>query len=433
MAASQLRNQSYVDDVPGGGQDSDVKRMRGNIRVLEDGKLEYDGTVSQILSLVNMSPKMIVCSGDTDKATLSKVGKTLGHLWHPSKDLLEFSPVVNLYKRNGALKTGPDLSSMDIDKILAMTLTKRICLQQVAAQYDPLGLIAPYLIKGRIYLRELVSLQLDWDTPIPQESIKQWHDYLIDMVSVKAITFPRAIVTDYVLGRPEVLGFFDASDVCYAAVIYIRYQLNQPDQWHVSVLTSKARVVPSSGLTTPRSELSGTVMLSRLVTRVVNSLSIIPQRIILFGDSSCVIASLEETCNSMLPFFSNRVLEITNAMESWGSASETDGLSETPKNVTESLAADTTLVDKVYHVPTDQNPADLPTRGNVPWDSLGPDSIWQNGLEWMRKNRSFWPISRKFVRQDVPNQGKRKNFRSVFTLMTHHRKPTNKLEEVMFK
>ena len=71
--------QAWVDDVPGGGQDSDVKRMRGNTRVLEDGKLEYDGTVSQILSLVNMSPKMIVCSGDTDEATLSKVGKTLGH------------------------------------------------------------------------------------------------------------------------------------------------------------------------------------------------------------------------------------------------------------------------------------------------------------------------------------------------------------------
>ena len=80
-----------------------------------------------------------------------------------------------------------------------------------------------------------------------------------------------------------------------------------------------------------------------------------------------------------------------------------------------------------------RHPADLPTRVNEPLDSLGPDSIWQNGLEWMRKNRSFWPISRKFVRQDVPNQEKRKNFRSVFTLMTHHRKPTNKLEEVMFK
>ena len=35
-------------------------------------------------------------------------------------------------------------------------------------------------------------------------------------------------------------------------------------------------------------------------------------------------------------------------MESWGSANETDGLSETPKDVTESLAADTTLVDKVF-------------------------------------------------------------------------------------
>ena len=60
QAADQLKKQSYVDDGANGGSKADVERMRGNIIKLEDGKLQFDGTIAQILATVGFKPKTII-------------------------------------------------------------------------------------------------------------------------------------------------------------------------------------------------------------------------------------------------------------------------------------------------------------------------------------------------------------------------------------
>ena len=75
QAAEQLEKCGYVDDVAGGGSEEDVKRMRGDLVVEQDGKLTFTGTVSQILDLASFRPKAIICSGETDERILSKLGK----------------------------------------------------------------------------------------------------------------------------------------------------------------------------------------------------------------------------------------------------------------------------------------------------------------------------------------------------------------------
>ena len=89
-----------------------------------------------------------------------------------------------------------------------------------------------------------------------------------------SISFDRSVRPKNAVGRPELIGYWDGSDLAYAAVIYVRWQLAQEDDedsvtWHVSLLTAKARVTPVSGITTQRSELNGLVVLGRIMSTVV--------------------------------------------------------------------------------------------------------------------------------------------------------------------
>ena len=44
------------------------------------------------------------------------------------------------------------------------------------------------------------------------------------------------------------------------------------------------------------------------------------------------------------------------------------------------------------HIPSEENVADILTKGASP-DSIGPGSIWQDGPEWLVKDKSFWPVT----------------------------------------
>ena len=52
-----------------------------------------------------------------------------------------------------------------------------------------------------------------------------------------------------------------------------------------------------------------------------------------------------------------------------------------------------TDVDGWLHIPSEENIADIITRGASP-NKLGPNSIWQKGPLWLVKKRSEWPATR---------------------------------------
>jgi len=61
----QIRSRTYVDDGAGGGSREAVEHLRGT---LVDGK--YNGTLAQILALVDLNLKVMVASGYTDPQSL---------------------------------------------------------------------------------------------------------------------------------------------------------------------------------------------------------------------------------------------------------------------------------------------------------------------------------------------------------------------------
>ena len=140
------------------------------------------------------------------------------------------------------------------------------------------------------------------------------------------LEFARSARPINVIGGPTIVGFADGSFAAFAATIYLVWRMpcNCNDDFSCnghyfsSLLCSKAKVTPLRGLTVPRSELSGGVLMSRLMLTVALALSKLqdqPSHAIMLMDSTCTISSLEENAKHVKPFFHNRRIEIIENME----------------------------------------------------------------------------------------------------------------------
>ena len=219
----------------------------------------------------------------------------------------------------------------------------------------------------KIAMREVVNHELDWDAPLPDDLQARWTSLMTAAVTNEPLTFPRSLKTGSCTDAVELIGFWDGSDVAYGCVLYARWMLQDQEGWHTALVGSKSRVTPRAGCTTPRAELSGLVMLTRLVKSVVTALKTTPRRITLAGDSTCTISACEINCASLQPFFSNRVMEILANLADVGE--------ETSIPVNQELPTDqevkVTQIDKLQHIKGVSNPADWPSRGNLEWQDLG--------------------------------------------------------------
>ncbi|GFX21605.1 uncharacterized protein TNCV_1400191 [Trichonephila clavipes] len=147
----------------------------------------------------------------------------------------------------------------------------------------------------------------------------------------------------------EIHGFADASERCYGAAVYCKSK-NLKSETLVWLITSKSRVAPIKSLTIPRLELCAAVLLAKLVKRVVAALQLETAELYLWSDSMIVLAWLRKEPMDLKTFVQNRVAKIQELYPNqlW------------------------------RHVPSDQNPADLVSRGVDP-EKLLQQNLWFNG------------------------------------------------------
>ena len=136
--------------------------------------------------------------------------------------------------------------------------------------------------------------------------------------------------------------------------------------WIAKILAAKARVTPANGLSPPRSELNGLLVLTRLVSACLDGLSRLPDRITLIGDSECTISSVESEEGILAPYFVRRCDEIEEHMNKWR------------ENI---------VVDPLYHTPGGLNISDLATRGLAKDKDVDVGSEWQEGPSYLKYER----------------------------------------------
>ncbi|GFR12346.1 uncharacterized protein TNCT_357781 [Trichonephila clavata] len=100
--------------------------------------------------------------------------------------------------------------------------------------------------------------------------------------------YPRLVLRN---GRIFLHRFADASTAAYDAVLYVQ-SISEEDV-SSRLLCSKSRVAAVKLITIPRLELCAWVLLAQLLEKVLNSLTLPIQQIMLWTDSNIVLAWIQ--------------------------------------------------------------------------------------------------------------------------------------------
>ncbi|XP_059622190.1 uncharacterized protein LOC132265510 [Phlebotomus argentipes] len=167
-------------------------------------------------------------------------------------------------------------------------LTKRGITSESASIFDPIGWLAPVILRAKIIIQMLWKEEVGWDQKPAEVIINRWKDFRNDITAIEEIRIPRW--TQYTpQSRVELHGFADASEKAFAACIYIRVTTGK--QTTVHLLTAKTRVAPQKGkITLPRLELCGAVLLAQLLKRTESTLKIPIHAVFAWSDSEITLA-----------------------------------------------------------------------------------------------------------------------------------------------
>jgi hypothetical protein len=243
--------------------------------------------------------------------------------------------------------------------------TKREVVAAVASFFDPLGLIAPFIISAKILIQRLWKRSLDWDEALPADVLAEWHAWTRDVPHLDKIWVPRCFRSYQRLDSREsshrLILFCDASEAALGAAVYIRVAY---DDGHVEVhlLMAKSKVSPLKDLTLPRKELAAAVLGTKLLQHVATELDMNPTDAFCFSDSMTTLQWLRRHPRQWKVWVANRVAQV--------------------QAITDSA--------QWRHVAGLENPADLPSRG-VAAEALADNGLWFHGPWWLLEDPKDWP------------------------------------------
>ena len=81
----------------------------------------------------------------------------LGVLWTPRLDEFSFEVKLSFSPKHDQNETSVKVTKENVECAVPQTLTKRLLLRQVAAVFDPLGLITPFMVQGKLLMRRLLT------------------------------------------------------------------------------------------------------------------------------------------------------------------------------------------------------------------------------------------------------------------------------------
>lgn len=332
-----IMNDFYVDDMVTGFDDIEEAI---SIKIKISNLLNQYGF--RLRKWASNDSSLISNSADSNYHISDKTDmkKTLGLIWQANSDFLKY--IVN---------------DLEIENKKA---TKRHIFSTISKIYDPLGLLSPVTIKAKIMMQKLWETGLGWDDRLPNEMLSSWNQFIGNLSCLNNIKIPRHALLRNSF-KIEIHGFSDASEQAYAACIYLK-STNSEGMVGVNLLCSKTRVAPLKTISVPRLELCGALLLAQLYNTVKNSLKFHIDRVVLWSDSQIVLSWLASSPGTWKIFVANRVSEIQTL----------------------------TQTSEWRYVPTDDNCADIATKGMNP-TCLENFGLWWNGPQWLAQDESFWP------------------------------------------
>ncbi|XP_062556587.1 uncharacterized protein LOC134221413 [Armigeres subalbatus] len=207
--------------------------------------------------------------------------------------------------------------------------------------FDPYGLIAHFVIFGKILMQHIWRTGTEWDDEILPELYGMWIDWIRLLTRLQEVEVPRC--------------FFGNSSSKIPAIIHLHVFVDSSEQAYM-----RARHICESyklGL-----ELQACLIGCRLAETIRTSLSLTIDARYFWTDSATALAWIKSDSRRYHSYVAFRVGEILN----------------------------TSTADEWYHVPSKQNVADDATKwGSGP--DFSPNSRWCIGETFLYHPKSEWP------------------------------------------
>jgi hypothetical protein len=223
------------------------------------------------------------------------------------------------------------------DKVSDKAVSRRAILSVVASVYDPLGFLAPFILRGKKILQHMCSMNIAWDDSIPSELHVLWLDWLEELKCVIEIQIPRRYfsldIAFDTFQSIELHCFCDASEFGYSQCSFLRVVVE--NKVFCSFVMGKSRVAPRKSFTIPRLELQAAVLSARIASMILRELSHPHIKLFLWTDSAIVLGYIHNQAKRFHTYVANRVQTIRNLSQP----------------------------NEWYHVKSELNPADIGSRG----------------------------------------------------------------------
>lgn len=344
-AAAVIKSSFYVDDLVFSFDSvEEGKKLQNQLRyVMASSRMPMRKWSSNSPELVKDIPLEDIESINDE----STIIKTLGLVWSPVNDTISFSMKPQ--------KEGP--------------ITKASVLSEIASIYDPIGLIGPVILLGKLHMKPLRTLK--WTEEIPEEQKRRWIEFTSQLEALNNVRVNRhAVIVNPV--KIQLHGFGDASEQAYGAVVYLRSS-DAVGNVQVSLICSKSRVSPPKQKSIARLELCAAVLLSKLVARIVEVLTIDISNITLWSDSMIALYWIASEPYRLSTFVGNRVAAVQEL-----------------------------LIRIIWrHILGILNPGDYMTHGLKP-NEIAACKMWWNGPDFLSLPESEWPESLLTISEDDP-------------------------------
>ena len=238
-------------------------------------------------------------------------------------------------------------------------LTRRGVLSTVASVYDPLGFLAPLMLRAKRILQEVCQKGLNWDDPISEDVRPRWEQWKSDLLRLKELQITRCFEKRNMDRRKtyELHNFADASTYGYGQCSYLRVR-DENENVNVTLVMGKSRVAPSKIVTVPRLELTAAVVSAKVGAMLKEELNYANLKQYFWTDSKVVLGYINNEAKRFHTFVANRVQTIRSSSD--------------PK--------------EWRYIDTSNNPADHASRGlrveelmKSNWFS-GPSFLWEKNI-----------------------------------------------------
>ena len=334
-SVAEVRKSLYVDDLISGAPTTlEAKELkRDAIEIFDDAKFRLHKWHSNVFELESDSVESepTFAKQQLEGNSTCSDSKLLGLPWDKVNDRLR----------------------VEFPTIPAV-LTKRGVLAYLAKVYDPLGLVSPVLLEGKLIYRDICDARMRWDAPISDTLLERWEKW--EQALPHIISFARSIpVYREPLREVKLHSFGDASKQGVCAAVYA---VVKQDSGVIQGLVAARSRLAKTSLTIPRLELVAGHMAVNLAVNVRSALQglKITKDIHCWLDSTVALHWLNDNGE-----YRQLVASRVNKMKS-------------QENVL------------WRHVPTTENPADLGSRGG----SVTAAELWWKGPTWLA-HPSKWP------------------------------------------